>query len=245
MRVTAPSSAPSYARRFRQGNGTVSTHCRSATVGQDALDEVRRRRGHAPARARGGRIRGPCRAKATTRRSEQSPAFHMGEAAAEQPAVEVPVELLAHEGGERDREGPVVDRPVEGLEVVTHDLVERRGLGSAALVDQARPAPGEDQPDRLRGGVHASSSASSAPDASPCDLRRLAGCHLALTAHRVSADGLRRERHFDEVAHAREVTVAEDQAGAGFGRGELGAGVAGARRPGRRHFAARPARRAA
>jgi hypothetical protein len=43
----------------------------------------------------------------------------MGEAPAEQSAVEVAVELLAHEGGQRDREGPVVDRPVEGLEVVT------------------------------------------------------------------------------------------------------------------------------
>jgi len=41
----------------------------------------------------------------------------MGETSAEQSAVEVAVELLAHEGGERDREGPVIDRPVEGLPI--------------------------------------------------------------------------------------------------------------------------------
>jgi hypothetical protein len=100
----------------------------------------------------------------------------MREAAAEQSAVEVPVELFAHEARQRDRERAVVHRSVERLEVVADDLVERRSLGSAAFVGEARATRRDGQLDRPAGAVHASSSAISKPDTSPRNLAELPGC---------------------------------------------------------------------
>jgi hypothetical protein len=129
-------------------------------LGQHTLHEVGGGRGHAPAGAR--------RAKSATLagKGHKTPlvallALEVGEASAEQAAVEVAVELLAHETGQRDRDRSVVHRSVERLEVVAHDLVERRSLGSAALVREAGGAGR----DGLGGRGHGPCSATRAPTA--------------------------------------------------------------------------------
>ena len=70
------------------------------------------------------------------------------EAPTEQAAVEVAVELLANERGQPDGEGPIVDRRVQRLEVVAHDLVEGRLLGAMTSVERLRR--GEDSWHALR-----------------------------------------------------------------------------------------------
>jgi len=62
-------------------------------------------------------------------------AFQPGKTAAEKPTVEVCLQLLAGVLRDPHRERAVVDRAVQRLEVVAHDLVERRRLGAMALVD--------------------------------------------------------------------------------------------------------------
>jgi len=99
------------------------------------LHQIRRRRGHPPAQAR--------RAKSPTfaRKGHQTAlaaalALEAAKASTEQAAVQVTLQLLADEAGQRDRDRPLVDRPVERLEVVTHDRVQRRRLGAMAFVDE-------------------------------------------------------------------------------------------------------------
>ena len=130
---------------------------------QDALHQIRRRRGHPPAQAR--------RAKSPTfaRKGHQTAlaaalALEAAKASTEQAAVQVTLQLLADEAGQRDRDRPLVDRPVERLEVVTHHRVQRRRLGAMAFVDERRACGCRGAPRE-----HRPPCATSAPAPRPCD----------------------------------------------------------------------------
>ncbi|AUX33319.1 uncharacterized protein SOCE836_054750 [Sorangium cellulosum] len=108
-------------------------------LGQDVLDQVRRRGTHASAQTRRAET------ASFTAEGHQPTLFaalapEPREPAAEQPAVEVGFELLLRVLGYPDGDGAVVDGPVQRLHIVAHDLVERRLLGATALVDDARGA---------------------------------------------------------------------------------------------------------
>ncbi|XXT15381.1 hypothetical protein WME94_34540 [Sorangium sp. So ce429] len=108
-------------------------------LGQDVLDQVRRRGTHASAQTRRAET------ASFTAEGHQPTLFaalapEAREPAAEQPAVEVGFELLLRVLGYPDGDGAVVDGPVQRLHVVAHELVERRLLGTTALVDDARGA---------------------------------------------------------------------------------------------------------
>lgn len=104
---------------------------------QDVLDEMRRGRRHLPPKAR----RTEPAALAAERHQPRLLAAitpKAPEATAEQPAVEIALELLPHEPRQRDRERTVVHRAVERREVVRHHLIERRLFRSATLIDHRR-----------------------------------------------------------------------------------------------------------
>jgi hypothetical protein len=54
---------------------------------------------------------------------------------AEEPAIEVALQLLAGVFGDAHRDRTIADRPVQRLEVILHDLVRRRRLGPTTLID--------------------------------------------------------------------------------------------------------------
>jgi hypothetical protein len=109
--------------------------------GQHAVHEVRGRGRHASTHAR--RAESPTlTGKAHEPVLVATGAFEVRKTSTEQPAIQVTRELLADEPGKRDRDRAVIDGPVERLEVVAHDRVQRRGLGSSALVDEGCPGAG-------------------------------------------------------------------------------------------------------
>jgi len=61
-------------------------------------------------------------------------AFQPRKTPAEQPAIEVALRLLAGVLGDPHRERTIADCPVQRLEVVPHDLVQRRRFGPMALI---------------------------------------------------------------------------------------------------------------
>jgi len=78
-------------------------------------------------------------------------------ASAQQPATEVGLQLLAGVLGDAHRDRPIADRPAQRLEVVAHDLVQRRSSGIPRLVDPgsdlhtSRPAGGRGSGESRRG----------------------------------------------------------------------------------------------
>jgi hypothetical protein len=61
-------------------------------------------------------------------------AFQPRKAPAQQPAIEVGLQLLTGVLGDAHRERPIADRPVKRFEIVAHDLVQRARFGAMALI---------------------------------------------------------------------------------------------------------------
>jgi len=98
------------------------------------LHEIRCRRAHPPTKARRAepssfacKRHKPCLCTSLAAKPREAPA--------QKPAVEIALELLSHEPGQRDRDRPVVDRGVERLEILRNDLVCR-----SVRAEQARPS---------------------------------------------------------------------------------------------------------
>jgi hypothetical protein len=97
----------------RKGQDPLPERCRR----KNALGEIERRLRHLASQTRGAE------SSAATSERDQSPlaavfAQNVREAPAQKTAVEIAVELLAHELRKANRDGPVVDGPVERREVV-------------------------------------------------------------------------------------------------------------------------------
>ena len=100
---------------------------------ENVLDHVGGRCAHAPADAGGAEATALAR-----ERHEQAvragAATEPREASAEDAAAQIRIELLLRVFGHTHRERAVVDGAVQGLEVVTDDLVQRRRLGAMTRV---------------------------------------------------------------------------------------------------------------
>lgn len=103
-------------------------------LGQHALHEVGGRGAHPPSHT--GRTKPS--SLATERHQHAFAALTASqprEAAAEEPTVEVGLQLLPGMLGDPHRQRPVRDRAVQRLDVIAHDFIERGRLGATALVD--------------------------------------------------------------------------------------------------------------
>jgi hypothetical protein len=101
--------------------------------GEYALHEIRRRRAHAPAQAR--RTEPAAFARESNQPALVAPrAAQAREASAQQAAIEKRLELLLGVLGQPHIERAIVDCAVERLEVVAHELIQRRRFLAVALV---------------------------------------------------------------------------------------------------------------
>jgi hypothetical protein len=103
---------------------------------QHAFDQVGGRLCHSPAEARWTEAP-PFAAERDRLDLAALRAHEQRGSTAEQTAVEVAFELVTNEGGQRRGDEAFLGRDVEGLEVVSDDLVERGLVGASPLVANA------------------------------------------------------------------------------------------------------------